>query len=302
MRPVVCVRAVLAAVLAAIVALPQVRHHVGVQYVRLKMRVQGDLLFAAPDAPRARSELDAPGAVPCTAVKRVRASRNCGGRCDVVLVGAAVTEALTGSYCYWAISGTSQCGPTYCALAEDEAGRAFRQAFPFHNRTLVLAGAGDQTFHTLAMLDEVLPVLKAPKVYSVLVGTDNLGFAGQGPSEPAFRGIRAVVQRLRAAHPESWVLLHALHPRYDDLANGIPVPPGPWNDRVGEVNEMLRRFAGSERERVVFVDCNHVFLDPSLGGSLQHVMPDYLHLNGEGYRRWFACWRPTLERAMANAS
>jgi len=206
-------------------------------------------------------------------------------------------EALTGNYCS-------------LQVPSPETGYAFKEAFlRYHPHTMVLGTAGDRTHHTLYIVDAVAPVMNAPKVVSVAIGTNNIGAfsLGHGSVEKTIEGISAVIKRIRAAYNDSTILVQALLPRADDLGavlalqlNGYVFANSPYQRQIDDVNDKLLRDyqLGVWGAGVEFVDCSFVF-PRGAAEDAQALMPDLLHPNAEGYRRWFDCVRPMIEMHLA---
>lgn len=220
----------------------------------------------------------------CTAARVKRAEENCGGRgCRIVFVGDSITEALTGDWCYY-------------GRPKPEERRAFEESAGARvGETLVLAGAGDQTHNTLWLLEAALPKLSpSPDVFSVMIGTNNLGVGGNGKSAAAVSsGVKAIVASIRAAHPRSRVLVQALMPRADEW---VSVDGTPWQQKIAKVNAALPEMVtGLSDPLVHFKDCNDVFPFQDGLWQLLPVMDDLLHPNYHGYKAWFSCVLPAVD-------
>jgi len=219
----------------------------------------------------------------CVATKSGLAARNCGGRCDAVFVGDSILERLTGWLCY-------SRNPKFKDEAED-AKKAFQDIIAVrHPKSFILAGASDETAQTLYMLDQALPKMIAPAMYFVMVGTNNIP---KGGSAHALHGLRAVVAKLRTAHPSAHVMMHALLPRADDKVLH-------FQTHIEEVNRELAAFVAAERAKGVsieFVDCTGT-LHPRAqrAEDFDDIM---VHPTPKGYRTWLSCVSPSIDRALA---
>jgi len=224
----------------------------------------------------------------CIMDKRKKAEENCGSTCDLVMIGDSITERLTGRRCYGAFS-----------KFDDEA-KVFKDlvAKP-HPKSLVLGGSCDETSNTLRMLDQVLPVLRAPKVYFVLIGTNNIP---KGGGASAVRGVKAVVTKLREMHPQAHVLLHAVLPRGDG-------EEFKWDKHIEAANLQLKYFAEmegrkAERGGVEYVDCSFALQGKSTSEQKtvwKRLYDDHkLHPNALGYRALLDCLGTTLDRAIGS--
>lgn len=167
--------------------------------------------------------------------------------------------------------------------------------FPLRNRTLIVAGSMDQTQHTLYVLKEVLPALRRPRLFLVLIGTNNIGTSLMTPTQSA-SGVRAVVGAIRSAFPGVKVLLHTQLPRWDEPEHQHR---GVLQRRLDVMDNELAGYARVEAPEVELVNCSGVF---PRGAALKALMPDFLHPNAEGYRRWLHCLGPVLDAALRTAS
>ena len=80
-------------------------------------------------------------------------------------------------------------------------------------------------------------------------------------------------------------MLHAVFPR-----GRQPFEAARLNNIA--INQKIRRFA--DNDRVHYMDVGNEFLEPD-GTISRDIMPDYLHLNAEGYERWAKAIQPKLE-------
>jgi hypothetical protein len=178
---------------------------------------------------------------------------------------------------------------------------------------LVLAISADETQHLLwrlTMGGELTPGMCSDKavIFSLLIGTNNLGNANHSPDATA-KGILAVVHEL-LHRTRGKILVNALLPR------GQP-PKSPSNRRfvplmpkVRHVNEQLKlqiaELKTRSPDRVRLVDCGAMFLSPhrmSTAGPRWNrtndvnieLMPDALHPSLAGQRVWASCLRRALK-------
>jgi lysophospholipase L1-like esterase len=152
---------------------------------------------------------------------------------------------------------------------------------------LNLGYGGDRTENVLWRLQHGEVDGIAPKVAVLMIGTNNTGLRHDDP-DVTVAGIQRVIDALRRRLPATRVLLLAIFPRGPDADDGLRRA----NERV---NAMLPAMA--DGKHVVFLNLTAAFLAP--GGTLSRdIMPDLLHPNTEGYRRWARAMQPTLERLM----
>lgn len=143
---------------------------------------------------------------------------------------------------------------------------------------------GDETEHVLWRLDHGNWPGIHPKAVVLLIGTNNVGNTGGAHTAPMIAaGIEDVVERIRTASPETHVLLLAVFPRDPG--------PSPMREVIADINARVQRLADGEWVR--YRDLGPLFLETD-GVLLPTIMPDFLHLSGEGYRRWAEAIEPDL--------
>jgi beta-glucosidase len=145
---------------------------------------------------------------------------------------------------------------------------------------------GDRTQHVLWRLDHGEVDGLSPKVVVLMIGTNNIG--SNTPEEIA-RGVEAIIKRLREKLPKTQILLLGVFPRgasrEKDLQS-VAVDPRP-----GEINKLFEKL--DAMPQVTYLDISKSFLDDE-GKITRAVMPDFLHLSDEGYRRWAEAMEPVL--------
>jgi lysophospholipase L1-like esterase len=124
-----------------------------------------------------------------------------------------------------------------------------------------------------------------PKIIVLQAGTNNIG--SRPPSAPEAlvdditRGVRALVDVMRAKAPEAVIVVTAIFPRNDNMA-AMPV--------IDAVNRNLAQLAGGKTIR--FLNINDKLADPS-GKLFDGMMnPDKLHPALKGYQVWADALRP----------
>lgn len=146
-----------------------------------------------------------------------------------------------------------------------------------------LGFSGDRTEHVIWRLQrDNLRSIK-PKVAVMMIGTNNTGHAMQEPTEVA-AGVERILTILREKTPNTKVLLLGVFPRGKHELD---------SKRLNNVaiNQIIRRF--DDGQRVHYLDIGDVFLEEDQTIS-ERIMPDFLHLSPEGYKRWAEAIEPKL--------
>ena len=183
-----------------------------------------------------------------------------GGSADVVFVGDSITQG-------WEGAG---------AQVWEE------QIAPLH--AINLGIGGDRTEHVLWRFDNGNLEGLSPQVAVVMIGTNNFGQANSDSEDEVLDGIVAVVDVLQARLPCTHVLLLDIFPRGET-----------FNNRRGSILQVNQALQGlyEHDERVTFLEIGHRFVEDD--GSIDpKIMPDYLHLSEEGYRRWANSIMPAI--------
>jgi lysophospholipase L1-like esterase len=149
---------------------------------------------------------------------------------------------------------------------------------------------GDRTQHVLWRLEHGEIEGVRPKAVVLMIGTNNIG--SNTPEEIA-EGVKAIVQKLKTAMPQTKILLLGIFPRGADRKpdqSAATVDP-----RTGQVNEIIKSLG--DDKTVFYLDIGPKFLDAD-GKIPKDVMPDFLHLSVKGYRIWADAIEPTLWKLM----
>jgi lysophospholipase L1-like esterase len=140
-------------------------------------------------------------------------------------------------------------------------------------RAVNMGIGGDQTQHVLWRLQNGgLDGYKA-KLFVVMIGTNNLWAKDAKPADAA-AGVKAVLDLIKAKHPESKILLMSLLPTGEK--------PNPGRELRMDVNKKIARLAGGPVE---YVDISKKYLERDKTIS-KEVMHDFLHLAPKGYDIW----------------
>jgi beta-glucosidase len=167
---------------------------------------------------------------------------------------------------------------------QDE-GRAVWRKHYSRYRALNLGVSGDCTENVLWRLRHGNIEDLSPRVGVLLIGTNNL--YRDTPRQIA-DGIGAIVRLLRRRLPRTRLLLLGILPRGSRT--------GRAREKLVEVNRIISALA--DKKRIHYLDIGRRFVDKS-GEIPEHVMPDYLHLSQEGYRRWAEAMAPTIRRLLS---
>jgi lysophospholipase L1-like esterase len=149
---------------------------------------------------------------------------------------------------------------------------------------------GDQTQHVLWRLEHGNWPGITPRAVVLMIGTNNVG-NNNGTHSAAMiaAGIEAIVKRIRTASPETHILLLAIFPR----------DPGasPKREVIADINMRIQGLADGKTVR--YLDIGPSFLEADGVTLTKEIMPDYLHLSPEGYRRWAEAIEPQLAEWLA---
>jgi lysophospholipase L1-like esterase len=141
------------------------------------------------------------------------------------------------------------------------------------------ACSGDRTQHVLWRLENGELAGVHPKLFVVLIGTNNLIF---NTNEEIVAGNAAIVKELERTNPQAKILLLGLLPRTDEHPEKKP-------SRIDLINAKLARLADGKTVR--FLDLGPRFLDEH--GHYTHTR-DGLHPNEEGYEIFAKALRPEV--------
>jgi lysophospholipase L1-like esterase len=154
-------------------------------------------------------------------------------------------------------------------------GKAVWEKFYGGRNAINLGFGGDRTEHVIWRLTRGNLSNVKPKVAVLMIGTNNTGHHMQKPSEVA-AGVRSILDILDEKTPGTKVLLLGIFPRGKD-----PFDEKRLNNIA--INQLVRRFA--DGDQVQYLNIGETFLE-SDGTLSKEIMPDLLHLNEEGYKRW----------------
>ena len=152
---------------------------------------------------------------------------------------------------------------------------------------LNLGFSGDRTENVLWRFDHGEIEGLHPKLFVVMIGTNNTGHR-QDPPEETAAGIAAIVERLKAQSPTSKILLLAIFPRGE-------MPDNPMRLLNQRVNALIAPMA--DGKTVHYMDIGDRFLDRN-GRLSPETARDFVHPGESGYRIWAEAIEPTVKALM----
>ncbi len=135
---------------------------------------------------------------------------------------------------------------------------------------------GDRTEHVLWRLQNGQLENLSPDFAVVMIGTNNFGQQDPDSEGMVLEGVTKVVELLRESIPDTHILLCDIFPRgvrYNVMRGSIL-----------QVNQALQNLYAKD-SHVTFLPVGYLLIEED-GSISKEVMPDYLHLSEEGYRRW----------------
>lgn len=141
---------------------------------------------------------------------------------------------------------------------------------------------------------ELPPDVLHPKVFWVLIGTNDLGNPWCSPDATVL-GILRVVEEIRRRRPGAIIVINSIFPRSWNKKGFVwkgkrvgkgRVLPELWSS-IQSINAHLKEYSNTH-ENVEYFDANHVFLQGE-NKKLKidkELMNDYLHPSHVGYKLW----------------
>lgn len=145
--------------------------------------------------------------------------------------------------------------------------------------------SADRTEHVLWRLDNIGEGKAAPKLFMVMIGTNNVGHRSSTPDQTV-EGVRFILEKISLKWPEAKVLLLGVFPRGANNEDGL-------RKQVNEINERLPLLC--DGKKIVFLNINQNFLDKD-GNLSKDIMPDLLHPNLKGGEIWAESVLPTIDK------
>jgi lysophospholipase L1-like esterase len=160
--------------------------------------------------------------------------------------------------------------------------KIWNEAFGRHHPANFGIG-GDKTQNVLWRLENGDTGILDPRAVVVLVGTNNFGH-NDDSAHDVFRGVKAVVEKLRSSFPGAKILVCGIFPFGEK-------PDAKYRQRIKDANKEISTL--QDGTRVFFTDIGDRFLEPD-GSISSTVFGDFLHPTPEGYRRWTEAILPTI--------
>ncbi|MGB6222770.1 sulfatase/phosphatase domain-containing protein [Haloferula sp.] len=151
-------------------------------------------------------------------------------------------------------------------------------------KALNLGYSGDRTEHVLWRLMNGELENVDPKLFVLMIGTNNTGHRQDPPEETAM-GIQLILELLQDRKPDAEILLLSVFPR-------DPKPDGKLRKINEGINELIQPMA--DGKQVHWLDLSEVFLDDD-GVLPETVMPDSLHPKALGYDMWVEGMEPKIK-------
>ena len=153
--------------------------------------------------------------------------------------------------------------------------------------------SGDRTEHVLWRLENGQLANLSPKVFVIMIGTNNTGHrnADFEPPVDTILGIQSIVKFLRKNYKSAKIILHPIFPR------GATVDD-PNRIRNDVVNGAIRLLAN--KKSVIWCNFNGRLLSPK-GELSREMAKDLLHPEEAGYAIWAEELKPFLDYALGRA-
>jgi arylsulfatase A-like enzyme/lysophospholipase L1-like esterase len=154
-------------------------------------------------------------------------------------------------------------------------GKATWDKYYGNRKALNLGFSGDRTEHVLWRLMNGELENVDPKLFVLMIGTNNTGHRQDSPEQTA-DGIKLILELLQDRKPNAKILLLSIFPR-------APKPEDGLRQLNDQINSRIKTFA--DGERIQWLDVSDAFLDDK-NELAKEVMPDFLHPNDTGYDIW----------------
>ncbi len=154
-------------------------------------------------------------------------------------------------------------------------GKSIWDKYYAHRNALNLGFSGDRTEHVLWRLMNGELENVDPKLFVLMIGTNNTGHR-QDPPEQTADGIKLILELLQDRKPNARILLLSVFPRDEK-------PGGKQRQLNDAINVRIKPFA--DGGKVHWLNLTDTFL--AQDGTLpKETMPDFLHPQAAGYEKW----------------
>lgn len=147
--------------------------------------------------------------------------------------------------------------------------------------------SGDRTEHVLWRLDNGNFDGLTPDLVVIMIGTNNTGHREDKPEDTA-AGIKAIIGRITKKCPNTKILLLGIFPRGETADH-------PHRKLNIAINEIIKNYA--DNTQVFYKDISKALMNDK-GELTKEIMPDYLHLTPEGYKRWADAIEPDIAKLL----
>jgi len=186
------------------------------------------------------------------------------GTCDIVFIGDSITQGWEGN------------------------GKNVWTNYYGNRKCLNFGVGGDRTQHVLWRFENgQLDGLK-PKAAVLMIGTNNSNREDNTEAD-ILEGVQLIVKQIRERLPQTKIILVSIFPRGKTFS--------PQRGKILQVNQALAKL--DDGQSVFYVDFGSQLIE-SDGSISKAIMPDYLHLSGQGYEIWAKAIEPKLKELLAN--
>ena len=142
------------------------------------------------------------------------------------------------------------------------------------------------------MENGILPDNLQPKVWMILIGTNDLGYA-KCSKQTTTRGILYLAQYLREKRPKASILIHGLLPRSTKGSRGMELGRL-WKD-IQWINQQLQAFVHNSTNGggnnvldspYYYVDTGDIFLNQNHSHLSSRLVRDGIHPRPSGMNAW----------------
>jgi len=167
----------------------------------------------------------------------------------------------------------------------ETAGKLVWEKYYAQRNALNLGFSGDHTEHLLWRLMNGELENVDPKLFVLMIGTNNTGHR-QDPPQETSDGIKLILELLQDRKPDAKILLLSLFPREEK-------PDGKLRQLNNAINERIKTFADGDKIHWLELSKDFLAEDNTLPKDL---MPDFLHPQTKGYEIWAQAMESHISR------